>query len=338
MVDEAATNGELPPFNHLQKAFSISALDIPKNENGRTIFQGYDRLAASPGFGNSVHAPPGFENSLPPLAASSIRVLILEQVGETGTMEVWTSTPQSLSDVSTLRNLWAGPILCDSSRAFCVCNYTALEPEIQRRRVRDDILPRENPFYATRVYPQTIEGEAMAVTLDILRASVECWATFLSDLINGIHDLSTQQKWLRSRHSPVTRDIPVAVSHLELVLRHTCACFLAKVKDTHGVDKARLSSLEQEMNAKLGMLQIQVQQVLGMSATYTDEVQGKSVQRLSLLATIFLPVSLASSLLSMNVRAADLGPLWYDYFGLAVIAIVLVVLLYRCSIGTSSLA
>lgn len=43
------------------------------------------------------------------------------------------------------------------------------------------------------------------------------------------------------------------------------------------------------------------------------------VQLLSLLAAIFLPLSLASSILSMQTRFADLGVLLYDFFGVIIL-------------------
>ncbi|KAI1813466.1 hypothetical protein GGS20DRAFT_586492 [Poronia punctata] len=45
----------------------------------------------------------------------------------------------------------------------------------------------------------------------------------------------------------------------------------------------------------------------------------ESVQRLTLLATIFLPPSLASAILSMQTRFQDLGYLLYDFFGVLVL-------------------
>lgn len=58
----------------------------------------------------------------------------------------------------------------------------------------------------------------------------------------------------------------------------------------------------------------------------------RSVQTLTLLATIFLPLSLSAGILSMQTRFKDLGNLLYDFFGVVVllgcIAIVLLVLLY----------
>lgn len=194
-----------------------------------------------------------------------------------------------------------------------------------------------SPDSATRIDSHTPEIAVMAVTLDLLRASLECWATFFSDLARELHKLSNKREWLLSHQSPSIRSMPDFVSRLQLNLRHTYACFLAEIEDVANADLARLRSLEREIDAKLDVVQLQsrhwldlIETMASITAAYTDEVQAQSVKRLSLLAAIFLPISLASGLLSMNVRAADLGPLWYDYFGLAIVAMSLVALLYLC--------
>lgn len=53
--------------------------------------------------------------------------------------------------------------------------------------------------------------------------------------------------------------------------------------------------------------------------------QNNSVQRLTVLATLFLPMSLATGILSMGTRFKDLGPLLYDFFGVLVLVMTLVV-------------
>lgn len=47
--------------------------------------------------------------------------------------------------------------------------------------------------------------------------------------------------------------------------------------------------------------------------------QTNSVQRLTILATTFLPLSLSAGVLSMQTRFKDLGPLLYDFFGVVVL-------------------
>ncbi|KAF5610631.1 uncharacterized protein FSUBG_2892 [Fusarium subglutinans] len=60
-----------------------------------------------------------------------------------------------------------------------------------------------------------------------------------------------------------------------------------------------------------------------------DINQTRGVQQLALLATIFLPLSLAAGVLSMQTRFKDLGTLLYDFFGVVVLlaAIVLIIMI-----------
>ena len=51
--------------------------------------------------------------------------------------------------------------------------------------------------------------------------------------------------------------------------------------------------------------------------------QANSVNRLTLLAAIFLPLSLAAAMLSMQTRFTDLGLLLYDFLGVIVILVAL---------------
>ncbi|KAK6953243.1 hypothetical protein Daesc_005544 [Daldinia eschscholtzii] len=55
--------------------------------------------------------------------------------------------------------------------------------------------------------------------------------------------------------------------------------------------------------------------------------QSSNVQNLTLLATIFLPLSLAAGVLSMQSRFKDLGSLLYDFFGVVVLLVAIVLLL-----------
>jgi hypothetical protein len=55
--------------------------------------------------------------------------------------------------------------------------------------------------------------------------------------------------------------------------------------------------------------------------------QTTNVQQLTLLATVFLPMSLAAGVLSMQSRFKDLGSLLYDFFGVVVLLAAIVMLL-----------
>ncbi|RSL42321.1 hypothetical protein CEP54_015518 [Fusarium duplospermum] len=192
---------------------------------------------------------------------------------------------------------------------------------------------------ATKILPPTAETASMAVTLDLLRARVSCWTHHLESLYESVYagQMQSLVEYSSLRRSLNIESLLPAISNLELQLRYTHASLLLKVQDRDDMDAAKLKWLELEIDTQLRRLQICLQHWLSVvdamaniSSTITSDRQARGVNRLALLAAIFLPVSLASSLLSMNVRAADLGPLWYDYFGLALIIMSLVALLYLC--------
>ncbi|UPK92296.1 hypothetical protein LCI18_003231 [Fusarium solani-melongenae] len=56
--------------------------------------------------------------------------------------------------------------------------------------------------------------------------------------------------------------------------------------------------------------------------------QTRGVQQLTLLATIFLPLSLAAGVLSMQTRFKDLGNLLYDFFGVVMLLGAIVVIIF----------
>jgi hypothetical protein len=87
-----------------------------------------------------------------------------------------------------------------------------------------------------------------------------------------------------------------------------------------------------EIRASLGGMEAEVSQGLRHATMQRDLEQSKSLRILTLLATFFLPMSLAAGVLSMQTRFKDLKVLLYDFFGVTVFAValafVLVGLLY----------
>jgi hypothetical protein len=54
-----------------------------------------------------------------------------------------------------------------------------------------------------------------------------------------------------------------------------------------------------------------------LNTTVPHSRQSFSVTILTVLAAVFLPLSLASAILSMQYRFSELGPRLYDFFGIA---------------------
>lgn len=82
----------------------------------------------------------------------------------------------------------------------------------------------------------------------------------------------------------------------------------------------------QELQFVTGQLKSESQEYLDLATrAWNDHAQSlaeqgsSGVERLTLLATIFLPLSLSSALLAMNSRFRDLGPLLGDFLGTAIL-------------------
>lgn len=78
----------------------------------------------------------------------------------------------------------------------------------------------------------------------------------------------------------------------------------------------RLSRMSDDLDHNLQLLRLS-----------KDMNQSGNVQMLTLLATIFLPLSLSAGVLSMQSRFKDLGDLLYDFFGVVVLLAAVVSLL-----------
>lgn len=88
----------------------------------------------------------------------------------------------------------------------------------------------------------------------------------------------------------------------------------------------RLSRLTDDLDHNLQLLRLS-----------KDMSQSGNVQMLTLLATIFLPLSLSAGVLSMQSRFKDLGDLLYDFFGVVVLLAAGVALLVTAMILFSSM-
>ncbi|KAJ4326730.1 hypothetical protein N0V84_002848 [Fusarium piperis] len=102
------------------------------------------------------------------------------------------------------------------------------------------------------------------------------------------------------------------------------------------VIEAELRGICREIKERLQQISDGLDHDLKYLQLARDANQTRSVQRLTLLATIFLPLSLAAGVLSMQTRFVDLGFLLYDFFGVAVLlgAIVVIIFIIMTVIAT----
>lgn len=87
----------------------------------------------------------------------------------------------------------------------------------------------------------------------------------------------------------------------------------------------RLSRMSDDLDHNLQLLRLS-----------KDMNQSGNVQMLTLLATIFLPLSLSAGVLSMQSRFKDLGDLLYDFFGVVVLLAAVVAVLVTAMLLFSS--
>ena len=174
------------------------------------------------------------------------------------------------------------------------------------------------------------------VILDFLRAAVECWITFVTRIIQKA-SLYASHLDIRSRsyNSAAIRDLSRVNRDLRLAIQDTFDAARLALNDDDPPSR-RLREIELEVRAKLRAVENKVNDFLtslestsDLTKAIVDEDQARSVKRLTLLAAIFLPLSLSSSLLSMQSRAARLGLLWYDYFGICSLLFLILVVVYQ---------
>ena len=88
----------------------------------------------------------------------------------------------------------------------------------------------------------------------------------------------------------------------------------------------RLQEIRLEVRAKLNTLQALSAELVSREERMSETIrslaaqsEANSLQSVTALAAIFLPLTLASGLLSMDRRANALGMIWYDFVGLALL-------------------
>lgn len=187
---------------------------------------------------------------------------------------------------------------------------------------------------ASAVEHRDLNTGVQLVTLDLLRAVIVCWEDFVTtlgqdadryaELMDSQSRINNVRIWQDLQAAP--RDIKIATDRL----------IGSAVLHLPEASKARLEDIRLEMDARIRAVENGIADIMRYSSdlvsariTLGQEEQAVSVNRLTLLAAIFLPLSLASSLLSMGTRALDLGVLWYDYLGISVFLVFFAVLVYQ---------
>ena len=176
---------------------------------------------------------------------------------------------------------------------------------------------------------ELIEGDAELaikfIILDSCRASMELWEDFLRRLTTSITLPNPRSIGLLEYE----KDLAHAIEFSSLV-RDLCSCvsFLcSSITLDHFQEKSkdlrRWDHLLLKIRTLEAVLQNSVQQLLDiakpkfdMAVANSTASQATSLERLTIIAVIFLPLSLASSLLAMTESVQDIGERWFGWLGL----------------------
>ena len=201
-------------------------------------------------------------------------------------------------------------------------------------------------FRSSRCAMKLFDGDvslgARLLTLDIFSTMAECWTEFL-EKIRTRGGPSTSRHFNTDKISPSSADrehvtdFSRAVRDLLEAIRITIEAIQLSSdydpKKQRAFDgiliKARAS--DRAIRSIVEDIETNIEQRMARAERHINESQATSVKRLSIIAAIFLPLPMASSLLSMNARVRNLGPLWWDYIGIVVLVAFLVLSGYRLS-------
>ncbi|KAL9107194.1 MAG: hypothetical protein Q9227_007894 [Pyrenula ochraceoflavens] len=173
------------------------------------------------------------------------------------------------------------------------------------------------------------------VTLDLLRSALECWIRFLAQLTEDSSWTGVNRKTTDSNINIFSHDnnmlqlraFSSAIDDLSQAIQYTTDSILLRlntnsqspatihIRDIHLTTRAKLSTLH-SLSSELVSREQRISETI-RSLAARDEAN--SLRAVTILAAIFLPLTLASSLLSMQNRASSLGAIWYDFIGLALL-------------------
>lgn len=166
----------------------------------------------------------------------------------------------------------------------------------------------------------------MLITLDLLRASVDAWHTALQHLAKWSKLTTASFTHLTAKTS---QEDTATIDGLASSIHDMGACLnylLEMIESSSDITNIkRWAKLKIEISARLGSLKDTIDNIrrdnerrLKLIESDWNQRQAFSAKRLTLVASIFLPLTLAASLLSMGSRARDLGELWYDWVGICI--------------------
>ena len=194
---------------------------------------------------------------------------------------------------------------------------------------------------ATRISGPSSHLRLQLITIDFLRAVLGCWLIFLvgiqREVLDAIEDQVDITFIMRGINILDFKELSHRLSDLEGCVDFAFRSLHISMtgSDTRALDMQKLKLIEVAFRAKLKAAKAKVDVILDTFVTqieskseYSNRHQERSLKRLTILASVFLPLSLSCSILSMGTRVTDLGLIWYDWAGLCALWIFIVFSIY----------
>ena len=184
----------------------------------------------------------------------------------------------------------------------------------------------ESEESAIALFDGNIQLGAKLVSLDMLRATIESWYKFLTLIRKQSITSNFKPDSYQLQHDMLhIREFTQIVRDIGKAMEAT----ITAIADLHEIvpdRRRRYLIIIHETRWKFSAMEDVIKDVQSFydNLMYFQDsaqsiAQASSLKRLTIFASVFLPISLASSLLSMNTRAATLGVLWYDFFGVSLV-------------------
>lgn len=194
---------------------------------------------------------------------------------------------------------------------------------------------------AINLFDGNVDLAGRLIMLDLLSASVSCWIDFLlvvrrkSNRETRLVELDKIVPMIADRDhlsdfSRATRDLSRAV---EVTI--TAIKLISKFSEDQQLEFDMLLLRQTAALEVLDDIKKDIDQnadhTISRYQNLTNQRQEASLKRLTLVASVFLPLSLACSMLSMTRQVNELGAIWWDWLGIVVIITLVVVSFYKVS-------
>lgn len=196
---------------------------------------------------------------------------------------------------------------------------------------------------AMRLYTGNIDLGRRLFTFDLLRVLILCWADFLDELrqrsrwktkrLDGLGDIEEKLPDLGDREH--ITDFTKAVRDITQSARICCESIQLHADFTADQSKC-FEDLQLRIRLDCEVLQNcmrdledNIDNLVSKAEKLNLRRQEESLKRLTLVASIFLPLTFACSLLSMGNRVKDIGGVWWDWMAIVLITALTVMIGYR---------